>query len=42
MIAGVVEDIEQSVNPSAEKFQPSEALTRIGERVALCVTVFLI
>ena len=31
MIAGVVEEIEQSMNPSAEKFQPSEALSRIGE-----------
>lgn len=32
MIAGVVDDIEQSMGGSAtDKFQPSEALSRIGK-----------
>lgn len=33
MIVGVLDDIEQSENPNSEKFQPSEALSRIGLRL---------
>lgn len=31
MVIAAIDDIEQSVNPSVEKFQPSEALSKIGE-----------
>lgn len=33
MMAGVVEEIEQSMGSNTEKFQPSEALSRIGNIV---------
>lgn len=39
MMVGVVEEIEQSIGSNAEKFQPSEALSRIGNSNMLILLI---